>query len=72
MQVQKTPETFNTLKTILKIKRLAYNFDVDIIVGTLNCGFIFTPQSLLFLNEDEFLGKQTLRRRHVQRRPPKS
>jgi len=33
MQVQKTPETFNTLKMILKIKILECNLDVDIIVG---------------------------------------
>jgi hypothetical protein len=29
----KTPETFSTLKMILKIKKLVCNLDVDIFVG---------------------------------------
>ena len=37
-----------------------------IVVGTLNCGFLLPQERLIFLNEDEFLGKQTVRRRHIQ------
>ncbi len=42
-----------------------------IVVGPLNCGFVFASQKLIFINEDEFLGKRTVRRRHVQHRPTK-
>ncbi|MBD3305813.1 transcription-repair coupling factor [candidate division KSB3 bacterium] len=44
--------------------------EVTIVVGTLNCGFVFVSQTLIFLNEDEFLGKKTVRRRHVRRKKP--
>lgn len=47
------------------------NSEVVVVVGTLNCGFMFVPQNLIFINEDEFLGKKTVRRRHVQRKPAK-
>lgn len=37
-----------------------------VINGMLNCGFLLPDERLIFLNEDEFLGKQTTRRRHIQ------
>ena len=46
--------------------------DVNIVVGTLNAGFVFSPHHRIFISEDEFLGKKTVRRRHVQRKPVKS
>ncbi|MCP4398395.1 MAG: transcription-repair coupling factor [bacterium] len=41
---------------------------VVIVVSALNSGFVLSSGKLVFLNEDEFLGKQTLRRRHKQRK----
>ena len=41
---------------------------VAVVVSALNCGFVLDSGKLVFLNEDEFLGKQTLRRRHKQRK----
>ena len=41
---------------------------VVVVVSALNCGFALSSEKLVFLNEDEFLGKQTLRRRHTQRK----
>ena len=40
--------------------------EATVIVGMLNCGFLLPDERLIFLNEDEFLGKQTARRRHIQ------
>ncbi len=45
--------------------------EVTITVGALNCGFAFVPQNLICINEDEFLGKQTVRRRFMQRKSTK-
>jgi transcription-repair coupling factor (superfamily II helicase) len=45
--------------------------DAVVLVGTLNCGFIFSPHRLVVITEDEFLGKQTVRQRHKQRKPGK-
>lgn len=45
--------------------------DVSIVVGTLTYGFLFHPFRIIFINEDEFLGKQTVRQRHKQRKPSK-
>ena len=45
--------------------------EVVVVVGTLNCGFAFPTENLIFVNEDEFLGKQTVRRRHKQRKAVK-
>ena len=40
--------------------------EATVVVGMLNCGFLLPDERLIFLNEDEFLGKQTARRRHIQ------
>ncbi len=45
--------------------------EVMVAVGSLNCGFVFEQERLIFLNEDEFLGKQTIRRRHIRRKAVK-
>jgi len=45
--------------------------EVAVVVGTLNCGFVFPSHRMIFLNEDEFLGKRTIRQRHKQRKPGK-
>ena len=46
--------------------------EIVIVVGALNCGFLLPQERLIFLNEDEFLGKQTVRRRHIQPKQIKS
>ena len=53
----------------LREKKRSESPEAAIVVGTLNCGFIFPLQHLIVLNEDELLGKKTVRRRHIQRKP---
>lgn len=61
----------STPQTLCPLCLCGENSEAVVVVGTLNCGFVFRLQNLIFINEDEFLGKRTVRRRHVQRRPGK-
>lgn len=45
--------------------------EASVIIGTINCGFALPDHQLIVINEDEFLGKQTIRQRHKQRKPGK-
>ncbi|MDY0091872.1 MAG: transcription-repair coupling factor [Candidatus Vecturithrix sp.] len=65
------PQPTQQLKE-LQEKNRSESSEALIIVGTLNCGFIFPLQRLILLNEDELLSKKTVRRRHLQRKPVKS
>jgi len=50
------------------IKNDAVAHDVTVVVGTINCGFALPDHHLLVINEDEFLGKKTVRQRHKKPR----
>ncbi|PID57195.1 transcription-repair coupling factor [candidate division KSB3 bacterium] len=64
-----SPERMNDATPILRPFCLEKDSPrVVVLISALNCGFILSSEKLVFLNEDEFLGKQTVRRRHLQRK----